>query len=139
MLTRFTVSFEWSINCIGSHFRVGIASQLRQDDGDIQTYDQNAILFWVYPCDECKRGRCSRVYCSPKITMGTKTIYSKLTQHNTEDVNYIIRFRFQPDVKKLSIDSVRTDYSTIEDPQCRFYTKLLITLTLYHMNLERPF
>ena len=90
MSTRSATAFEWSVKLIGSrNFRVGISSLLKAMEVNISHYDQNAIFYSSW---------------SGTIEIGTNTVYSNLARQENEDV---IRFRFQPNAKKLVIDLVR--------------------------------
>ena len=92
MSTQSATDFEWSVKCIGIHFRVGIASQLKTTaQRFIYDYDPNSILY--YTNDD-----------SPVIRVGSTVIHSNVPKRNIGDV---IRFRFQPQAKKLLIDLVR--------------------------------
>lgn len=89
MSTKSDIGFEWSIKLIGTgSFSVGVASQLLQEKTYLDFYDQNAILYST----------------NGYICVGIKTMHSNLTSHKNGDV---IRFRFQPQSKKLLIDLVR--------------------------------
>ena len=90
MSTNSTTDFDWSVKIEGKPvFNVGIASQIKPEQKDIYNYDQNAIMYTNY---------------NNSIKVG-KEIHSELTQGKIGD---IIRFRFQPNGKKLVIDSVRS-------------------------------
>ena len=94
MSTQSAVGFEWTIKLIGgsgASFYVGIASVLKPEQSNIYSYDQNSVLYSTYYRD---------------IRVGTTPLYSKLTRHKNGDV---IRFRFQPQTKKLLIDLVRVN------------------------------
>ena len=92
MSTQSETDFEWSVKIIGDDFfEVGIASQLSQDDEMICSYDENAILY------SCYGG-------PPLIATGRDETHIELPEHRTGDV---IRFRFEPQRKKLVIDLVR--------------------------------
>ena len=91
MSTQSATDFEWSVKCFGVHFRVGIASQLKTENSLIYDYDPNSILYYT------NEG-------SPVIRVGSTVIHSNVPKRNTGDV---IRFRFQPQTKKLFIDLVR--------------------------------
>ena len=92
MSTESATDFDWSVKIDGDTvFNIGIASQFKPESSDIYDYDQNAIMITNDP--------------SLSIKFGKKTIYSNLTEYKTGD---IIRFRFQPNGKKLVIDSVRS-------------------------------
>ena len=91
MSTKSTTDFDWSVKIDGDTiFNVGIASQIKPEKKDIYDYDQNAIMYTNY---------------TYSIKVGKETVYAKLKQHKIGD---IIRFRFQPNGKKLVIDSVRS-------------------------------
>ena len=86
MSTESATNFEWSVKFVGKvNFLVGIASQLKPEMMGIFEY---AIL----------------LNTSSNIQIGSKTINSSLLKYKSGDV---IRFRFQPHVKKLAIDLVR--------------------------------
>ena len=90
MSTRAENDFEWSVKLIGdSNFYVGIASQLKQQELLLITYDENAIM-----------------YRSPVkgIQIGLKIIHSNLPTQKSGD---IIRFKFQPQRKKFVMSLVR--------------------------------
>ena len=93
MSTQSAVGFEWSLKLIdgsfGSLFYVGIASKLKLENSWIYNYDPNSILYSTHYRD---------------IRVGTNSIHSHLRSHKDGDV---IRFRFQPQTKKLLIDLVR--------------------------------
>ena len=97
MSTQSKTEFQWSVKLIGtSYFRVGIASQidyashLERSCDAIEDQDQNAIVYKSYGNESM-------------IKVGTNTIHSDLGTQNDGD---IIRFRFQPQSKKLLIDAV---------------------------------
>ena len=97
MSTNSATGFEWSVKLIGTwHFAVGIATMLQRDT-TIYTYDQEAILF------NANNQRAGGHY-SPDIRRGTTTIHSHLRKPRNGDV---IRFKFQPDAKRLIIYWVR--------------------------------
>ena len=88
MSTKSDSEFEWSVKLIGiDFFSVGIASKTAYNL--IYSSDQNAIIYSSFNAD---------------IRVGAKPIYSNLTEQKSGDV---IRFRFQPQRKKLLIDLVR--------------------------------
>ena len=91
MCTQSETAFEWSVKFVhlGRYQLVGIASQLEPKYPYIWQYDQNAILYF-------SNGREDAV-----ITMGSETIHSNLRACKTGEV---IRFSFQPKIKKLLID-----------------------------------
>ena len=95
MSTQSAVGFEWTIKLIGksrtTSFYVGIASMIKPEASKIYSYDQNSVLY-------------STAYND--IRVGSTPLYSNLTQHKDGDV---IRFRFQPQTKKLLIDLVRVN------------------------------
>ena len=98
MSTQSTSGFEWSVKLIGSsrsYFDVGIASIFKLEDAAIRNYDETAILYST--CDENNR-------FIPVIRSGKNTVHSNLPKFKTGDV---IRFRFQPLMKKLIIELVR--------------------------------
>ena len=93
MSTQSSTDFEWSVKLVsGWNFCVGIASQLKRENIFINTNDQNAILYRSYEGHK------------PDIKVGSYIIHRDVTKHKTGDV---IRFRFQPQSKKLLIDLVR--------------------------------
>ena len=93
MSTQSTSGFEWSVKLIigGSpYFDVGIASIFKLEDADyIRNYDETAILYCCGPAT---------------IISGKNAVHSSLPGLKTGDV---IRFRFQPLIKKLIIELVR--------------------------------
>ena len=94
MSTQSETDFEWSVKLIGDeYFTVGIASQLKPEAHlYIRDYDKNAIVYYSN-------------YRSPVIEVGKKHIAQQnLPAQNTGD---IIKFRFEPQRKKLVIDLVR--------------------------------
>ena len=92
MSTQSETDFEWSVKLIGDHwFYVGIASQLKWINSCIWAYDQNTILY------------CSN-NGSPVFQIGSNRIHENLPEQKTGDV---IKFRFEPQRKKLVIDLVR--------------------------------
>ena len=94
MSTQSTSGFEWSVKLIISGspiFEVGIASHLKLEKDAVLFYDKNAILY----C--CLNG-------SSFISSRKNAKHSNLPQFKTGDV---IRFRFQPLIKKLIIELVR--------------------------------
>ena len=92
MSTRSPNDFEWSVKLIsGSCFCVGIASKLKRKDSLIDEYDSNAILYY-----------CTTRFES-EISIGMGTVHSNLKEYESGDV---IRFRFQPQTKKLLVDLV---------------------------------
>lgn len=96
MSTQSETGFEWSVKLIGiSKFAVGIASKLHPGTG-IDDNDQEAIVYYAYD------------FISD-IIRGSTTIYSDLKKVNSGDV---IRFKFQPDAKKLIIHWVRNRNSS---------------------------
>ena len=96
MSTESETDFEWSVKLIGDNskalkwFEVGIASQLKLDEY-IHNYDEEAILYFY---DNDVTG----------IAIGPDDIHGDLPELKTGDV---IRFRFQPQRKKLVIHLVR--------------------------------
>ena len=89
MSTQSATGSEWSVKLIGGGpFYVGIASIIRTEESKIFSYDPNSVLY-------CTSYRDIRV--------GSKKLHSNLTLHKDGDV---IRFRFQPQTKKLLIDFV---------------------------------
>ena len=94
MSTQSTCGFEWSVKIISGDipcFAVGIASHLELKNEAIINYDETAILY-------CCNGDSSWI-----ISRGN-TVHSNLPLFKTGDV---IRFRFQPPIKKLIIELVR--------------------------------
>ena len=90
MSTQSTIGFEWSVKLIGSDdFSVGIASKIEKKERTICSYDSNSVIYSTFDSD---------------IRVGSKPLHSNLTEHKDGDV---IRFRFQPQTKKLLIDLVR--------------------------------
>ena len=90
MSTESAIDFEWSVRIDSTeNFIVGIASEFKQEMEVINLYDQNAIIY-------------SNQINS--IRIGSKTIYSELTEHRTGDV---VCFRFLSHLKKLVIYLVR--------------------------------
>ena len=98
MSTESETGFEWSMKLIGHHFYVGVASQLRRGYSLIADYDRNAILYCLTSSNSLSM-----------IKMGSNEIHSNLENHKDGDV---IRFRFQPQAKKLLIDLVRISWTT---------------------------
>ena len=91
MSTQSATGFEWSVRLIGSYsFYVGSASKVEQNNFIYQT-DQKAILYYS------NKG-------SPAIAIGSNQIHTNLPQQKSGDV---IRFKFQPETKKLVIELVR--------------------------------
>ena len=101
MSTQSTNGFEWSVKLIGvGFFNVGIASMIKPEESLISLYDPNSVLY-------CTKGTSKEVKKTSKdvyIKVGSKKLHSNLTKHKDGDV---IRFRFQPQTKKLLIDLVR--------------------------------
>ena len=92
MSTKSKTDFEWSVKLLGDrYFNVGIASQLKRENSQITNYDQNAILYFSD-------------IGSSVIFIGSNVIHENLPEHKTGDV---IKFRFEPQRKKLVIDLVR--------------------------------
>ena len=93
MSTKSENDFKWSVKLVGEYgFEVGIASvQLNQENDWISWCDRNAVLY-------------SSCNCESGITIGKHEIHKDLPEHKKGDV---IRFRFQPQRKKLVIDLVR--------------------------------
>ena len=94
MSTQSAVGFEWTIKLIGGStesFYVGIASMIKPEASQIYSYDQNSVLYSTSHRD---------------IRVGSTPLHSNLTQYKDGDV---IRFRFQPQTKKLLIDLVRVN------------------------------
>ena len=92
MSTHSETDFEWSVKLIGDRdFVVGIASQLKRESSWILEYDQNAILY-------CSNGDSSVIF------IGSNVIHRNLPQQKYGDV---IKFRFEPQRKKIVIDLVR--------------------------------
>ena len=97
MSTKSTADFEWCVKLMQTmHFNVGIASKHKRESSSICDYDQNAVLFSAHNVS--------------KVKIGSKTIHSNLLSAKPEDV---IRFRFQPEQKKLVINLVRVEKSSI--------------------------
>ena len=91
MSTQSKTDFEWSVKLIGNlGFSVGIASHLEPEDALVLTYDENAIVY--------------NANYSPVIVKSRHEIHQNLPKLNTGDV---IKFRFEPQRKKLVIDLVR--------------------------------
>ena len=91
MSTQSATGFEWSVRLIGTQrFSIGIASRLEPDTA-IYSNDQEAILYYLGSS-------------SSDIRRGSTTIYSLLGKSRSGDV---VRFKFQPDAKKLIIYWVR--------------------------------
>ena len=92
MSTQSASGFEWTVKLIGTwHLVVGIASKLNEPGTAIYDYDQEAILYYS--------GNFS-----PDIRRGSTSIHSSLGTPQSGDV---IRFKFQPNIKKLIIYWVR--------------------------------
>ena len=92
MSTQSAVGFEWSVKLGGNGtFSVGIASRLQPKNGLIHYYDPNSILYSTYDRDIC---------------IGPNPIHSNLKSHKN---GHVIRFRLQPQTKKLLIDFVRVN------------------------------
>ena len=95
MSTKSKIDFEWSVKVLcGAPFRVGIASQLRQDAKEIYNYDKNAIL----------HGTHAGSFPNTGITVGSNRIHSHPVRHINGDV---VHFRFQPQTKKFVVRLVR--------------------------------
>ena len=94
MSTNSENDFEWSVKLFGEWgFEVGIASlPLNQEDEWISWHDQNAILYNSYNFGSMIIVRLNR-------------IHDYLPMHSDE--GDVIRFRFQPQRKKLVIELVR--------------------------------
>ena len=91
MSTQYKIDFEWSVKLIhNAHFCVGIASMIKPEVSLIWDYDPNSVLYST----------------SGEICVGSEPLHSNLAKHKDGDV---IRFRFQPQTKKLLIDLVRLD------------------------------
>ena len=101
MSTQSATGFEWSVKLIGTHFYVGIASKL-QPRILICHYDPEAILYH-------SPGISPRHRISPDIRRGSTLIHSCQGTLQSGDV---VRFKFQPDAKKLIIYLVRDSSST---------------------------
>ena len=94
MSTQSETVFEWSVNLLCNNgFRVGIASQLRQEANEIYGYDENAILYGT------QKGATN-----PGITVGSNQIHSYPAKPKDGDV---VHFRFQPQTKKFVVRLVR--------------------------------
>ena len=92
MSTESETDFEWSVKIIGDKwFEIGIASELKRGEY-IHKHDQNAILYFF---DNTSIAG---------IAIGSDDVHENLPEHRTGDV---IRFRFQPQRKKLAIYLVR--------------------------------
>ena len=91
MSSQSAVGFEWSIKLIGDkQFYVGIASKFTPEKTLICKSDQTAILYYSNNN-------------SPVIQIGSIVIHSNLTEQKNE---HVINFKFQPQTKKLIIESV---------------------------------
>ena len=100
MSTQSTSDFEWSVKLICKGFPgfyVGIASIFKLENAYIENYDETAILYFSKYTSFIN-------YRFPKIISRKKTVYSNLPSLFNGDV---IRFRFQPQAKKLIIKLVR--------------------------------
>ena len=98
MSTESETDFEWSVKLIGDNlalkrFEVGIASRLKRGEY-IHNYDQDAILYY-YDNDETG------------IAIGPDDISEDLYDIYKVKTGDVIRFRFQPQRKKLVIHLVR--------------------------------
>ena len=93
MSTGSSTTFEWAVTLSGVRFFAGIASQLRPECGNVYNYDKNAVLYYVD-------------HETSLIRAGSRIIHSNLRKYKCGD---IIRFRFQPQRKKLAIDAVRNE------------------------------
>ena len=103
MSTQSTNGFEWSVKLIGvGHFNVGIASMIKPEDSSIWLYDPNSVLYCTKPQRASKEVK--KTSKNVFIRVESKKLHSNLTKHKDGDV---IRFRFQPQTKKLIIDLVR--------------------------------
>ena len=113
MSTRSPTDFEWSVKLIfgRSSFCVGIASELNREGSYIDEYDSNAIFYYCWSPSECGIGNLSngmgivhhsREYESGEYE-GNTNPEGNLKEYESGDV---IRFRFQPQTKKLLIDLV---------------------------------
>ena len=105
MSTKSETDFEWSVKLIGHSFFVGIASQLKREDSYVCNYDENAILY----CSDNHSSVISILEINTKYKKTfnqkrTKRIHKNLPKQKTGDV---IKFRFEPQRKKLVIDLVR--------------------------------
>ena len=88
MSTQSAIGFEWSVKLIGhAHFVVGIGSRLVKSNAYIHATDHNTILY------------CSN-NGSAAILNRSRIMYPNLQRQETGDV---IRFKFQPHIKKLLI------------------------------------
>ena len=132
MFTQSTSTFEWSVKLIETSafgFRVGIASQFQRNDNMIFDYDDNAIFYY----NVCNTH-------VPIIKVGKYTIHSNLTKHKSGDV---IKFRFQPDAKKLFIEIVRLHIELTYDLTYTFRMEILkliyetISITLLSFSLVK--
>ena len=100
MSTQSSTGFEWSVKLIGRfgrHFAVGIASRLMPETA-IYSYDQEAILYYSGTGNS-----------SSDIKRGSTSIY--LCQRTPQSGD-VVRFKFQPDTKKLIIYWVRKRVSS---------------------------
>ena len=92
MSTQSQTDFEWSVQIIADglcpSFYIGIASKLQRNHETIDEYDENAILY------------CN---CSEDAGIYSSTACFDAKAHESGDV---IRFRFQPQRKKLLINLV---------------------------------
>ena len=93
MSTKSETDFEWSVKIYDyCCFAIGIASKLKRANEWIEDYDQNAIMLSI-DSD------------SPFISEGSIEIHANI-KHNPI-TGEVIRFRFEPQRKKLVIDLVR--------------------------------
>ena len=92
MSTKSAIGFEWSVKLIGrSHFVVGIASQpLPKSNSQLLKTYQNAILY-------CSNEDRTIIFSKPRV------LYPNQRQVNGD----VVRFKFQPQRKKLIIELVR--------------------------------
>ena len=126
MSTQSAIGFEWSVKLIGdAQFYVGIASKLTPGKL-IREIDENAIFY-------------SNNTSPAVIQIGNDVIHSNLTEQKTGDV---IRFKFQPHIKKLVIELVRIFFDAPnEAPNRKFrtnVTKLICVTTFIIFLLSNP-
>ena len=93
MSTKSETDFEWSVK-INDYccFAIGIASKLKRANEWIEDYDQNAIFLSIDNDSQC-------------ILEGSIDVHANI-KHNPTSGD-VIRFRFEPQRKKLVIDLVR--------------------------------
>ena len=94
MSSQSETVFKWSVKVLCDRgFRVGIASQLRQEVEEIYGYDENAILYGT-----------QKGVTNPGFTVGSNQIHSYPAKPKNGDV---IHFRFQPKTNELVVRLVR--------------------------------